>query len=174
MWSSIFTIFTFFILLPSSFAGTLVPRRDTPNFYLVAVSSDQNLNLKPLRLNSADGSLTTGTPGKFFLENGGLKVDATTMPVAYIDAPSSGSSGCGTDGQFKFIYGHGGGTTNKCAKFTQFGLQSYHLNSQLGAKLVHNWTGGFYACNGGAIIKYGVNPVSGCTPVDLYTVPAVN
>lgn len=61
---------------------------------------------------------------------------------ALIDAVL-GSTGCSPGGALVFVQGS---SSNKCAKGSTFGIQSDIENSQLGAKLVFNWVGGFYAC----------------------------
>ncbi|KAF9542274.1 hypothetical protein CPC08DRAFT_756070, partial [Agrocybe pediades] len=54
------------------------------------------------------------------------------------------SGGCSTYGSLGFFPGAG---SNKCARYgTGFYLHSNEENSQLGATLVYNWVGGFYAC----------------------------
>ncbi|KAG8950397.1 hypothetical protein FRC03_012895, partial [Tulasnella sp. 419] len=82
------------------------------------------------------------------------------------------STGCNPDGQLYFLIG---GSSNKCARANPFAIQSYDQNAQLGAKLVFNWTGGFYACDGGATVYYytGAPTKSGCSAITLWTVPKV-
>lgn len=53
------------------------------------------------------------------------------------------STGCSTYGQFGFT---SGSSSNKCALYNTFSIQSNSQNSQLGAKLSFNGVGGFYTC----------------------------
>ncbi|KIJ97811.1 hypothetical protein K443DRAFT_681251 [Laccaria amethystina LaAM-08-1] len=85
---------------------------------------------------------------------------------------SPSSTGCTTYGGLDFVQGT---STNKCASYSGFQIQSNTENSQLGAQLVVNFEGGFYVCSGNTV-AYKVNPgdgPSGCTPVSLYTVPVI-
>ncbi|KAJ2929931.1 hypothetical protein H1R20_g7183, partial [Candolleomyces eurysporus] len=56
------------------------------------------------------------------------------------------------------------------------GNSSNPENSQLGAKVTFNWVGGFYVCGTNKEVYYKVNSAdgpTGCTPIDLYTLPVV-
>lgn len=59
-------------------------------------------------------------------------------------------SDCTTYGQLGFA----GSTSDKCALRDTFGIQSNTENSQLGAKLVFNSVGGFYACGSGLDVSF--------------------
>ena len=59
-------------------------------------------------------------------------------------------SECSTYGQLGFA----GSTSDKCALRDTFGIQSNTENSQLGAKLVFNSVGGFYACGSGLDVSF--------------------
>ncbi|KAG8928382.1 hypothetical protein FRC02_006993 [Tulasnella sp. 418] len=145
------TCAAFILLIPAVFAGALVPRRSTPNFYLVATSTSADYHLKYLRVNQYDGSLTTGTAGKFYLDGVRLRQDKPNDPntpwVAYIDFSLTGT-GCTTDGPLKIVPGS---SSNKCAQSVDFHIASYDQNAQLGAKLDFNWKGGFYGCTNGVV-----------------------
>ncbi|KAG8969906.1 hypothetical protein FRC03_000152 [Tulasnella sp. 419] len=144
------TFAAFILLLPAVLAGPLSPRRDTPNFYLTAVSSDANYHLKPLRVDGVDGSLGSGTMGKFYFDGGKLRADGINPPfppMGYISLIYGGTS-CGPNGPLNFLTGS---SSNKCATSTGFSLASYNQNSQLGAQLVFNNAGTFYACSGGKV-----------------------
>jgi hypothetical protein len=56
------------------------------------------------------------------------------------------ANGCSTYGSLAFVEGS---SSNKCARSSSFYIQSDQENSQLGAKLVFNWVGGFFACGSG-------------------------
>ncbi|KAG8928383.1 hypothetical protein FRC02_006994 [Tulasnella sp. 418] len=145
------TFAAFILLLPAVLAGPLVPRRDTPNFYLVATSTSADYHLKHLGIaNQYDGILTTGTASKFYLEGQRLRLDINDPSAwfATVDFIQVSSGSCSVDGPIKIIPGT---SSNKCAKNFNFNLSSYEQNSQLGAKLVFNWAGGFYGCSGGVV-----------------------
>ncbi|PPQ97693.1 hypothetical protein CVT26_001876 [Gymnopilus dilepis] len=166
------------------------PGASTPLFYLVATSSSSTTNLavrpvaasdvnsfsdsaKPLRL---DGTLTGSSPVvEFYLNSQGqlALIDPTTSTNynALIDSAFNGD--CSADGAIVFLQGS---SSNKCAKRQGFQIQSDTENSQLGAQLVFNFVGGFYACGSNQAIWYKVNAAdapSDCSPVSLYTVPVV-
>ena len=56
------------------------------------------------------------------------------------------SSGCTAYGALGFT---SGSSSNKCVLYNPFTIQSDTENSQLGAELVFDGTGGFYACGSG-------------------------
>jgi len=156
------------------------PGADTPAFYLVASSSSTNSNLLPLRTDGGAGGYATltgtGPIGEFYFFQGKLVAaprpgeTATQRPLIG-SIPSSG--GCSTYGPLGFT---GGSSSDKCAQYNTFSIQSNGENSQLGAKLAFNSVGGFYACGSGQDVWYQVSQSDGppglqCGPIDLYTVP---
>jgi len=156
-----------------------VPGASTPVFYLVAsTSTDHAANLLPLRLNGGAGGYSTltgsGPIGQFYFFQGKfVALDATESST---DRGNIGavplSSGCSTYGQLGFS----GSSSDKCAQFNTFNIQSNSQNSQLGAFLVFNFVGGFYACGSGQDVWYIENPANSppgisCSPISLYTVP---
>jgi hypothetical protein len=56
------------------------------------------------------------------------------------------ANGCQRFGARAFVRGT---STNKYASYSSFQIQSNGQNSQLGAELVFNYVGGFYACSSG-------------------------
>jgi hypothetical protein len=62
-----------------------------------------------------------------------------------------GSTGCSSYGQLGFVEGS---SSNKCAKYNTFNIQSDPENSQLGARLTFNFVGGFYSCGSGQDVSY--------------------
>ncbi|KAG8921761.1 hypothetical protein FRC03_003403 [Tulasnella sp. 419] len=159
------------VVVPSALASAIVPRqRNTPDFYLVAVSSNTNYHLKPLLFNNYAASLTTGTPAVGYVDGGiNFRIELPNQTYGYISG-SQIANGCNPDGPLLFVVGS---SSNKCAKGNPFAIQSYDQNAQLGAKLVFNWTGSFYACSGGAVYWYSGTPGSGCSAITLWTVPKV-
>lgn len=164
-------------------SATVVPGASTPLFYLVASSTTSSANLLPVLLSGSLGTPSSSTPAAQFYFSGGSLLalsSSTSSPPTFSPSPpykvyynSVPASDCTTFGQLSFIQGS---TTNKCAQFTGFELQSDSENSQLGAQLVVNFVGGFYACAGNAVY-YKLNPTdgpSGCSPVSLYTVPVID
>lgn len=137
-----------------------------------------------------------GPIAKFFFQSGRLVALNPTDPQGSTHAwvpiinTSLTANGCATFGQLGLIYG---GSTNKCASYNTFGLQSNEENSQLGAHLVFNWTGGLHVCGAEKEVRYSprfehvnaddshqvwykLSPSDGpsdCTPIELYTVPVV-
>ena len=73
---------------------------------------------------------------------------SVSSPALIGAIPSSG--GCTTYGQLGFF----GSSSNKCSLRDTFGIQSNTENSQLGAKLVFNSVGGFYACGSGLDVSF--------------------
>ncbi len=65
-----------------------------------------------------------------------------------------GSTGCSTYGQLGFVTGS---SSDKCAKYNSFQIQSDTENSQLGAQLTFNYVGGFYACGSGKDVGVDVH-----------------
>ncbi|KIJ97822.1 hypothetical protein K443DRAFT_681255 [Laccaria amethystina LaAM-08-1] len=163
-------------------SAIVVPGASTPLFYLVASSSSSSANLLPVLLSGTLGTpSSTNAAAQFYFSQGSFFAlsSSSGSPPTFSPSPpykvyynSVPASDCTTFGQLSFIQGS---TTNKCAQFTGFGLQSDTENSQLGAQLVVNSVGGFYLCAGNAVY-YKLNPTdgpSGCSPVSLYTVPVV-
>ncbi|KAF8800740.1 hypothetical protein BYT27DRAFT_7015024, partial [Phlegmacium glaucopus] len=155
-----------------------VPGADTPSFYLVSSSSSTYANLLPLRINGGSGgyaSLTGSGPiGQYYFYQGHLVASdpaGTSSTYRPVIGAIPLSTGCTTYGSFGFVQGS---SSDKCALYDSFQIQSNTQNSQLGAKLVFNYVGGFYACGSGQDVWYKVNPgdgPSGCSAIDLYTVP---
>ena len=122
------------------------------NHFLVKL---QNLNIplnQPLRLSGGTNgyaALTGSGPiGVFYFYQGQFVGAETSNPSlsspALIGAiPTSG--GCSTYGQLGFT----SSSSDKCSLRNTFGIQSDTENSQLGAQLVFNYVGGFYACGSG-------------------------
>ncbi|PPQ74061.1 hypothetical protein CVT25_001988, partial [Psilocybe cyanescens] len=130
-------------------------------------------------LNGGVGGYTTltgtGPIGQFYFTQGRLTAldPAGSTSVTYMPVLGSvlGPTGCSTYGQLGFVQG---ASSNKCARYDGFQIQSNTENSQLGAQLTLNYVGGFYACGSGQDIWYKLSPNDGpssCSPVSLYTVP---
>ncbi|CAA7266675.1 unnamed protein product [Cyclocybe aegerita] len=166
--------------LLSGAASVVLPGADTPLFYFVASSPNSSANLLPLRINGGTGGYSTltgsGPIGQFYFQQGRLRAHdlAGTTPMQYY-MPLLGSvltsTGCTTYGSLGFVLG---ASSNKCARYDGFQIQSNTENSQLGAKLVYNYVGGFYACGAGQDVWYKVDAADGpteCSPIELYTVP---
>ncbi|KAF8326952.1 hypothetical protein F5887DRAFT_230113 [Amanita rubescens] len=168
------------IAVLASFAGAVrVPNADTPSFYFVASSAATGPNLLPLRTSGGAGGYATltgsGPIGVFYFYQGVLTAAAapgsTSTTRALIGAIPL-STGCTTYGPLGFA----GSSSDKCAKYSSFQIQSDTENSQLGAQLTFNYVGGFYACGSGKDVWYQASPTSGppgltCTPIALWTVP---
>ncbi|CAA7266672.1 unnamed protein product [Cyclocybe aegerita] len=166
--------------LLSGTVSVVLPGADTPLFYLVASSPSASANLLPLRIEGGTNgysTLTGSSPiGQFYFYQGRLRAhdpDGSTVLQYYMPFLSSQltSTGCTTYGGIKFIPGP---STNKCGRYEYFQIQSNTENSQLGAKLVFNYVGGFYACGSGQDVWYKVDAADGpteCSPIELYTVP---
>ncbi|KAJ2925994.1 hypothetical protein H1R20_g11103, partial [Candolleomyces eurysporus] len=158
----------------------VIPNADTPSFYFVATSPD-NSTPRPVRI-GPDGLYTTlsgsGTAIQAYFFQGYLTgaLDKSGSPTYHPflnTSPGEGGS-CTTFGQLG--YSGLGYSTNKCASFSWFQIQSNPENSQLGAKLTYNYVGGFYSCGPDENIWYKQNAHDGpqnCSPVDLYTVPVL-
>lgn len=93
-------------------------------------------------------SLTgTGAIGQFYFYQGRLTAyDPTTAYIPLINTQQTDVSTCAKSGALAFVQG---GSTNKCASYSSFQIQSDTQNSQLGAQLVFNYVGGFYLCSNG-------------------------
>ncbi|KAH9475104.1 hypothetical protein JR316_0012215 [Psilocybe cubensis] len=165
-------------LIPSAL-GVVIPGASTPLFYFVSSSPSSPSNLLPLRLNGGSGgyaTLTGTSPiGQFYFAQGRLTAldPAGSTSLTYMPLLGSqlGPSGCSTYGQLGFVQG---ASSNKCARYDGFQIQSNIENSQLGAQLVINYVGGFYACGDGKDVWYKLSPGDGpsdCSPITLYTVP---
>ncbi|EDR03468.1 GPI-anchored small secreted protein [Laccaria bicolor S238N-H82] len=162
--------------LPSLVSAIVPPGASTPLFYLVSSSSTSSANLLPVHL---DGTLSPSSssspPAQFYFSQGSLYAlssPTSSPPYRVLLSLSPISTGCTTYGGLGFVQGS---SSNKCASYSGFQIQSNTQNSQLGAQLVVNFQGGFYECSGSTVV-YKVNPgdgPSGCTPVSLYTVPVV-
>ncbi|KIM36401.1 hypothetical protein M413DRAFT_449124 [Hebeloma cylindrosporum] len=154
-----------------------VPGADTPEFYLVSSSQSTQANLLPLRLSGGSNgyaSLTGSGPiGVYYFYQGkfvGAQISTPALSSPALIGAIPISSGCSTYGPLGFA----GSSSDKCAIRDTFGIQSNTENSQLGAKLVFNSVGGFYACGSGLDVWYKVaagDGPTGCSPIDLYTVP---
>jgi hypothetical protein len=127
---------------------------------------------------------------------GGVLTAAPATPTSSTQRALIGSvltsTGCSTYGSLGFVEGP---STNRCARYSTFSIQSNQENSQLGAKLSFNSLGGFYACGAGQDVSAEnihsrfISPYSRllqvwyqtsssdapggltCVPVDLWTVP---
>lgn len=146
---------------------TTLPGADGPEFYLVASSKDPLANLKvrfimkatfycthlyqPLRTQGGEYGFATltgsGSIGQFHFSEGSFigapryMGDDTLQPN--IGAIPQRPAGCTTFGPLGFTTES---TTYQCALFSKFDIHSNQADSRLGAKLVFNNTGGFYAC----------------------------
>jgi hypothetical protein len=91
-----------------------------------------------------------GPIGVLYFYQGALTAatGSTTQKALIAAIPASD---CTTYGQLGFAQS----TSDKCALYNTFSLQSDTENSQLGAQLSFNSVGGFYACGSG-------RDVSGC------------
>ncbi|KAF8954877.1 hypothetical protein BDZ97DRAFT_1798900 [Flammula alnicola] len=164
--------------LPALVWSLTIPNADTPAFYLVS-SSQSSANLLPLRMNSGGAGhvslLGGGTPALFYFYQGQLTVydpNGNSFPYRPLIDSAQDANGCENFGALTFVQGT---STNKCSRYTSFQIQSNNQDSQLGAELVFNYVGGFYACNSGQEVWYKINAndgPSGCQPIHLYTVPA--
>lgn len=162
--------------LPFLVSAIVPPGASTPLFYLVSSTSVSpgTLNLLPVLLNGA--LYGSSSPALFYFSQGSLYAlssPTSTSPYrVYINSVPEPT--CTTSGALSFT--QSGSTTNKCAEFSGFRIQSDTENSQLGAQLVVNFQGAFYACQGNNVV-YKLNPTdgpSGCLgPISLYTVPVV-
>lgn len=174
----IFIILTFSVL---STLSVVLPGADTPLFYLVSTSGSSTDNLLPLRINGGTGDFATltgtgGPVGNLYFINGKLVVQDPAGSIntykPFINA-AVGGSGCTNFGPLGFVQGS---TTNKCALFESFQIQSDAENSQLGARLVFNFEGGFFVCGAGQDIWYKASPIDGpsdCNRIELYTTPVI-
>jgi hypothetical protein len=107
--------------------------------------------MQPVRLNGGSNyfSILTGNGpiAKFYFAGGqfvAVDPSGSTQPYrGLVNTQQTGTGTCATYGQFGTVWGS---STNKCASYNTFGLQSNSENSQLGARLVFNWVGGFYVC----------------------------
>ncbi|KAF9451175.1 hypothetical protein P691DRAFT_663774 [Macrolepiota fuliginosa MF-IS2] len=168
----------FAVLCATIVYAVKIPNADTPLFYLVASSSDQSNNLLSVRLATTGGGpatlLGSGPFPKWYFWQGSLVIvdpSGGSNPWRPLINTSLTGNGCSKSGALSFVLGS---STNKCAKYGSFQIQSFSENSQLGAKLVVDYTGGFYACGSNKDIYYKVSTNDGpsnCNPVDLYTVP---
>ncbi|KAF8954878.1 hypothetical protein BDZ97DRAFT_1915982 [Flammula alnicola] len=161
-------------------SSVVVPGADTPLFYFVASSPNASSSLLPLRITGGTGGYSTltgtGPIGQFYFYQGRLTVlDPAGTQMTYLTLLGFplGPNGCATYGPLGFFPG---ASSNKCARYDGFQIQSDTENSQLGAQLVYNYVGGFYSCGSGQDIWYKVSAgdgPTGCSPVSLYTVPVV-
>ena len=162
-------------------SSVVVPGASTPIFYLVASTSSapaanllvrdfhllwspkfiETFYLQPLRLTGGANGYTTlsgsGPIGKFYFYQG--KFVALDSTQSSTDRGNIGavplSSGCSTYGQLGFSPS----SSDKCANYNTFNIQSDTENSQLGAFLVFNFVGGFYACGSGNDVCVAINCV---------------
>ncbi|KAJ2926001.1 hypothetical protein H1R20_g11108, partial [Candolleomyces eurysporus] len=158
----------------------VIPNADTPSFYFVATSPN-NSTPRPVRI-GPDGIYTTlsgsGTAIQAYFFQGSLTgtLDKSGSPTyhPFLNTSPREDGSCTTFGQFG--YSPQGSSTNTCASFPRFQIQSNSENAQLGSKLTHNNVGGFYSCGPDENIWYKQNAHDGpqnCSPVDLYTVPVL-
>ncbi|KXN88393.1 hypothetical protein AN958_07375 [Leucoagaricus sp. SymC.cos] len=174
------TLSVFAGLAFSTASAVTVPGADTPTFYLVSSSGNAASNLLPLRTDGGAGGYATltgtGPIGQFYFYQGKL-VAAPRPGSTSTQRPLIGSvlspTGCTAYGSLGFAEGS---STNKCARYDSFYIQSDPENAQLGAKLTFNFVGGFYACGGNQDVWYLADPNNGpgglqCQPIDLWTVP---
>ncbi|KAF8884645.1 GPI-anchored small secreted protein [Infundibulicybe gibba] len=167
-------------LIPAGVYSITLPNADTPLFHLVSSSSNAEANLLPLRTsggsNGGAALKGSGPIGQFYFLQGNFVAFDQTLPTTsptfrpLINSVLTGN-GCTPGGSLIFVQGFG---SNKCARSGNFWIHSNEENSQLGANLVQNWVGGFYACGTSLDVRYEVSPAdvpAGCTAVDLYTVP---
>ncbi|KAF4622068.1 hypothetical protein D9613_009581 [Agrocybe pediades] len=144
--------------LTSLAQAVTVPNPDTPLFYLVSTgSTSANNDLLPLRMNPSGpgtASLTgSGIPARFYFAQGKLTIydpDNNTFPYRPLINTLPGADGCQTFGALTFVQGT---STNKCASYNTFLIQSNAEDSQLGSELVFDSVGGFYACGGGQEVR---------------------
>ncbi|XP_006456403.1 hypothetical protein AGABI2DRAFT_195536, partial [Agaricus bisporus var. bisporus H97] len=157
------------------------PGADTPLFYLVASSKNGGSgNLAPLRTTGGAGgyaTLTGSNPiGQFYFYQGSLIASprpGSTSPQRPLIGSLLNSTGCSEYGSLGFTEGS---STNKCARYNSFHIQSNPENAQLGARLSFNYFGQFYACGSGGDVWYKTTSSEGpgdCTAIDLYTVPVI-
>ena len=135
----------------------------------------------------------SGSIGQFYFFQGNLvALDSTQSSTVRGNIGAIPvSSGCSTYGQLGFS----ASSSDNCAVFDTFNIQSNAEDSQLGAQLVFNFAGGFYACGSGQDVSVDVQfvvcrvfaddlfqvwyqadatdgpPGLQCSPINLYTVP---
>jgi len=161
-------------------SSLVIPGASTPVFYLVATTpgSSDPANLLPVRLSGGTGgyaSLTGSGPfGQFYFYQGYFVVVGSTPTILdqVLIASQPYVSGCTPYGQL----GYSTSDSDYCAQYHSFEIQSDTENSQLGAFLVFNYVGGFYACGSTLDVWYIADPTNGpsglqCSPINLYTVP---
>ncbi|KAF5319601.1 hypothetical protein D9619_008356 [Psilocybe cf. subviscida] len=177
---NVFSTVASILVAAASASALTIPGASTPAFYLVSSSTTASANLLPLRMATGSGNgdptLTgTGAPAIFYFYQGQLKVydvaGGNQNPFRpLINTIQTGAGSCANHGALVFVQGS---STNKCASYNSFQIQSNNQNSQLGAKLVFNFVGGFFSCNNGQQVYYKINVndgPSGCVPIDLNTV----
>jgi hypothetical protein len=110
------------------------------------------LLLQPLRVTGGTDFYSTltgdGPIGQFYFYQGKL-TSASPWITPYIGS-SLGPIQCTTYGYLGFAQG---GSTDKCARYDTFQIQSNSQNAQLGAKLTFNFVGDFYACGSGLDVR---------------------
>lgn len=87
-----------------------------------------------------------GPPALFYFYQGALTVSDGTQTYRPLINTVQDANGCQNFGALAFVQGT---STNKCASYSSFQIQSDGQNGQLGAELVFNYVGGFYACSSG-------------------------
>lgn len=169
------SILTVFI---STVTAIVPPGASTPLFYLVASSKNggsgnllvsTHLNSsphsltstikKPLRTNGGAGGYATltgsGPIGQFYFSQGTLytlpQQPNSISPQRALIGSILGSTGCSNYGSLGFTEGS---SSNKCARYNTFNIQSNQENSQLGARLSFNFVGQFYACGSGEDVSF--------------------
>jgi hypothetical protein len=90
----------------------------------------------------------SGPIAEFYFSQGNLVAvnPSTTSDQPYrvfINTQQTAAGNCATYGQLGTVLGS---STNKCAAYNPFGLASFNEDSQLGAMLAFNGSGGFYYC----------------------------
>ncbi|KAJ2929928.1 hypothetical protein H1R20_g7184, partial [Candolleomyces eurysporus] len=167
--------------LPAAINALRVPNSDTPLFNLIATGCNScGIDYKPVRLYGGADYFSvldgTGPIAEFYFSQGNLVAvnpsTSNSQPYrALINIQQTGAGDCATYGQFGTVLGS---STNKCAAYSPLTLASFNENSQLGATLMFNGTGGFYVCGLTSEVYYKADPndgPSGCNPISLFTLP---
>lgn len=158
--------------LPSLVSAIVPPGASTPLFYLVSSSSTSSANLlvsppsclfspshthpftQPVHLDGTLSASSSSPPAQFYFSQGSLYAlssSTSTSPYRVLLSLSPSSTGCTTYGGLGFVQGS---SSNKCASYSGFQIQSNNENSQLGAQLVVNFQGGFYECSGNTVSPF--------------------
>ena len=162
-----FTPLALLAALPSLVYAIVPPGASTPLFYLVSSSSTSSANLlvsppsslfspththpvtQPVHLDGTLSASSSSPPAQFYFSQGSLyALSSSTSPYRVLISLSPSSTGCTTYGGLGFVQDS---SSNKCASYSGFQIQSNGQNSQLGAQLVVNFQGGFYECSGNTV-----------------------